>query len=394
MPGSRIYKTTRILIIFVLIVLLMGGTGLWLASTLKGSNPQLKEGLERFFSEASGSYASIGDLKDFSVFPLVKMDIADLTLKKEAEEEVEARKAKKAKKAKAEPWLEAGRIMVLLRFWDVFLSRGNVLDLEVVDLNVDQGVLGPGELNLKKAEILTEEGNPFFKATGAYGSVPVIIKAPLESFNDDRFGNIYRLPKTFHHELTLGPAKITGEYVPAYISEKGREIRGVRMSLDDMEVLHGDMGLEVQAEDQNTLYGHLISGETVADLSLLLPKNESGRIGGSMSFPVMKVEDFVESGRAGMLLGFLQCLKKTWNFDLEKMEKASFQLSITRLEYQGADLGALEASIEVDREKVSFELEDASEKKKVALDAVVFAINELDAQACRDYTSAMTVTEQ
>ncbi len=262
-------------------------------SAMGGSNQQLEEGLEQFFSDASGDYADIGTLHNLQMYPVIEMDISDLTLKSEPG---------------ADPWLSAGHLLVSMRFWDVFFSRRRIISMEASGVEIVPGYLGGGGLLLREAGLRRDATGEkaFFEAHGEYAFLPLHLVVPVKSVSGENSGPLFVLQNIYDIDASLGAAGFSGRYVPAILTGEGSELQDIRLTLKGDQIAEGKLGMR-RSKENPSIYGGLVSGSSQIKF-VFYPDAESGEIRkGTISFPVFAVDDFREGGKAKKLVELLTC---------------------------------------------------------------------------------------
>jgi hypothetical protein len=329
MTGNRIHKAFRILLWTILIFFALGWIGLWVMSSLGGSSPELKEGLEQFFSETTGSYAEIEELNELSLYPVARMDISGLSLKK---------------KQDGDPWLTAGHILVSIRFWDVFFSRKNLLAVSMADIDVAPGFWGPGSVELEEGLLSRDEDGSYFRLAGFYDGIPLAAFIPVGSKEDKRYGRIFTLPSGYEPEITFGPVTVSGNYSH---NSDGFRIENIEVAKENEKLLEGSLEIDSRTKEKVKLSGSFVSGSSNAALSMFLPlSGTSDQPGGTILFTELATKDFTGDGPVVVLADLISCI-----FPPSQQEtgdvSAVLEVVVKELRHYGNALGEVKFSLNI-----------------------------------------------
>lgn len=178
--GIKILFWLGVLVLVCLIVL----------SRMGGRGDALKRGLEQYLTQATGMTAHIGYLNHMAFYPLAGMDFDDLTLDP-------------GKRAKGGG--HVGHAIVVMRFWDLLLSRPALAALVVEDVDFGGGVFDSRPLAHGRMAIDATTATPRLRATGIWGG------QPLDAAIDLRRRGITFMPASpAAFTLSLGDTKLTG----------------------------------------------------------------------------------------------------------------------------------------------------------------------------------------
>ncbi|NCC21049.1 MAG: hypothetical protein EOM26_01140 [Alphaproteobacteria bacterium] len=299
MSEKRKWDASRIVRFLIWTVLATGAFGfisLWILSSIGGNSDPLREGLEQFFSQATGGYAKIEELNNMSIYPVAEIDFSGLTI---------------GGGGGSAPVLTLGRGVVSMRFWDVLLSRDYLVNFALENLRIAPGELGPGELFVEKAGIRNDDGEtPFLFVDGSYNARPLYARFPLVEKPNRALGHLYAMDRSGgKFEVHIGDLFAQGSQAPMGFFVGGYRLSDLRAGLGEETLLSGS--LDITRKRHTTV----IAGELKAAESVFIPdirlgsKGRSGLIAGELRVPVLALEDL--GGEKG-LGAFLAAIRETF----------------------------------------------------------------------------------
>ena len=142
-------------------------------ANMGGNGDHLKKMVEEFASETTGYTARLEKLNNVTFFPSVSFDFEDMGLFRHAESKVSIG--------------HVDRVRMAFGFWDVFLGRGRIRDVNVINLHADAGTFLAQPLIIKSVGIIdTVPGQGRFEGSGTIGSEPFDIAMDMQSWGSGR----------------------------------------------------------------------------------------------------------------------------------------------------------------------------------------------------------------
>ncbi len=203
---SRVKKFLKVFFVIIPIILMVfGGVMIGALKLVERYPDPLKEGFEKFLSERSHTNATIGILEKVTFFPVMEIQLRNLTLHNRDNAAIIE--------------LEAEWIEIDVPFWSVFLGTGKIYDLQVENLKAQAGLLSPKALYIEDLRIVdkagAEESSPqygsFFVVDGTYADKKMSFEAKL-----DKLEKGYSIPEEIQFFLRVGSAELNASMVKGY----------------------------------------------------------------------------------------------------------------------------------------------------------------------------------
>lgn len=163
----------------------------------------LKEGFEEFLSQATQTSATITMVNEVKFFPMVELDLANITFHELDNAAVIN--------------LSVRRAALKLPFWSSIIGARRLDYFNVENLHAKPEAILPHDLIVKKAEIIDFDGpdryGAFLVADGEYRGETAKLEIKMKKLDKG-----YKIPKALEFSLTIKAYQLNGELVKKFSS--------------------------------------------------------------------------------------------------------------------------------------------------------------------------------
>lgn len=196
-PQGKRRKWLRRAIITLLVFAGLFGTGLFILSTMGGSDESLKRAAAGFVKVKTGYELGVDKLHYVGFFPEMRVDMEGLSFRS-AGNEVASIKS----------------LDFRMGFWDLFFSKQRYRALSVADLQAGAGVFSERALVIERFALQKQASGdrPGLLAEGKYGADPFHLVLETGFSEDEKGQEVYYLAEENPFSLKAGSIEIDGKY--------------------------------------------------------------------------------------------------------------------------------------------------------------------------------------
>lgn len=255
------------------------GMGLFGLSILSGNSDTHRRGLEQAMSNIFHTNVRILKLQTFNFFPQFVIDAEDV----------------EGISTSGAVTFHAQRILVAFSLFDILSKRGLIEDLQIKDLTLQEGVVGPQELVFSSMKIIPSTAGkpPYVDIKGTYGGTPLAATLEL-TLVPNRWRPAYRFLPGAPVNVTMGRFALTG--LLGANKDDYQEVNGLSLRLDGEEILTGSI-LVKPVEGKFALHIKFNLGESSGLLVYVPSKSHQ-----QLSFEKVNFDDFMKNDPVWMKL--------------------------------------------------------------------------------------------
>jgi hypothetical protein len=254
-PKSRVWKYIKILMVLLVLFLISLAT----LHRTGGNGDNLKSIVETYLSDTSGYKAKVGKLNAVSFYPLIGIDVEDVTF--ETPELVKVARI--------------GKLNFSTSFWSA-ASGESVHTLDVSDVDVDAGIATPGKMRIERFFIDAKNKKlPQLSLTGFYAGKPVMLTADLRVIPGMLGGVYFNFAEPSALDLVAGDIHVTGQVLTTF---SGRALKIDKFSVNG-KTRPVQMAVALSAmEKMLSFNGKVQNGETVFDYDVSYSGKKGRRV--------------------------------------------------------------------------------------------------------------------
>lgn len=282
LPEPELPKKTpskwRWAIYIPLIFFSLMAASLFTLSFMGGNSPELKENIENYLSQATGTQATIGKLVYAGFYPAMGMAAEDI------------RFVRKDGDTAGEELARLGEARFAIAFWSVPSGTPKFRMMAVKNASIAAGVLAPRAIRIEK--MMIDPDAMAFIAQGNYGGEDFFASIPLKSKAGLSKVPVYMLADEARFEVRAGALSAKGVFYP--LGGRGADLKLEELRAGKANPITADILIG------GKIKGVVKGGESSANLDLRITRTgKARRIGGDIAFDVLNQGDIF--GAAGIV---------------------------------------------------------------------------------------------
>lgn len=270
--ASRFVKISFFLFAFLAIILTV-------MVNMGGNSDTLKGAIEDYLARATGYYTQIGTLNKMSFYPYITIDIERIEMRQGPEREIA---------------VNAQSAVLSFGFWDLFLSRRQLRDLNVQNVVITPGAVFDRRVVVNSLEIDEDaNGQAFMVGRGAIGEDAFDVTVEMEvSGKKNRYR--YGIGEESAVNASIGALGLTGIMRPRALG--GFHLRDFTASNNNAPLMAGTLSVIRSNQTDLNLKGSVTiptsNASAEIDLEFTSPTQDVSLINGSVDADSFVAADF------------------------------------------------------------------------------------------------------
>lgn len=308
-PPSRWRWPIRIVLGAVAVM----GVSIFTLSMIASNSDSMKESLEVYLGDITGREAKIGTLNAVSFFPMIGVDMDDLTLS------------------------ESGRVVARFDhinfstgFWGALAGRSSVRTLDVQDGKIDAGLLMPKAVTISRFAIDVEAAEqPRLVLDGEYGGDPVTFQAGLTRKIGIFGASSFDLAEDTDVKLQAGSVELSGKSGTGPKGERTILVESLKPG-EGMATVKGSVSVFRRLKDIG-FSGHFESGSSQIDFDVsILKENGFWAVTGKAVSGALNLEDVFAP--KGLVDGYAALKAFYFGDRLKEVDAKPFDFSMLKVD--------------------------------------------------------------